>query len=83
MGVMRIGHINIRVLDMDAARHHYENVIGLLYADQDERVTSTSGVGTNGQVFGDPQPGGPRGDGSYCLQGGVRWRSRRAAQAHR
>ncbi len=37
MGVMRIGHINIRVLDMDAARHHYENVIGLLYADQDEK----------------------------------------------
>ncbi|MDZ7809436.1 MAG: catechol 2,3-dioxygenase [Arhodomonas sp.] len=35
MGVMRIGHINIRVLDMDAARHHYENVLGLLPVDED------------------------------------------------
>ncbi|MFB4202518.1 catechol 2,3-dioxygenase [Arhodomonas sp. KWT2] len=35
MGVMRIGHINIRVLDMDAALHHYENVLGLLRADRD------------------------------------------------
>lgn len=36
MGVMRIGHINVRVLDMDAALHHYENVLGLLRADEDE-----------------------------------------------
>lgn len=36
MGVMRIGHINIRVLDMDAALHHYENVLGLLRAGEDE-----------------------------------------------
>ncbi|KAB7623328.1 catechol 2,3-dioxygenase [Alkalilimnicola sp. S0819] len=35
MGVMRIGHINLRVLDMKAARHHYENVLGLLPTDVD------------------------------------------------
>jgi len=33
---MRIGHINIRVLDMDAARHHYENVLGLMPTDEDD-----------------------------------------------
>lgn len=37
MGVMRIGHINIRVLDMERARHHYENVIGLMYMDEDSQ----------------------------------------------
>ena len=35
MGVMRIGHINIRVLDMDAAQHHYENVLGLINTGKD------------------------------------------------
>lgn len=35
MGVMRVGHVNIRVLDMDAARNHYENVLGLLPMDED------------------------------------------------
>ncbi|WP_421842191.1 catechol 2,3-dioxygenase [Marinobacter algicola] len=35
MAVMRIGHINIRVLDMGAARHHYENVLGLLPQAED------------------------------------------------
>ncbi len=29
MGVLRLGHINIRVLDMDAALKHYENVLGM------------------------------------------------------
>lgn len=37
MGVMRIGHINLRVLDMDAARDHYENVIGLIRVDEDAK----------------------------------------------
>jgi len=30
MGVMKIGHVNLRVLDMAAARNHYENIIGLI-----------------------------------------------------
>ena len=29
MGVLRIGHANLRVMDMDAALAHYENVLGL------------------------------------------------------
>ena len=29
MGVLRIGHISIRVMDMDAAVKHYEEVLGL------------------------------------------------------
>ncbi|WP_028231637.1 catechol 2,3-dioxygenase [Paraburkholderia mimosarum] len=29
MGVMRIGHANLRVMDMDAALKHYQNVLGL------------------------------------------------------
>ena len=29
MGVMRIGHASLRVMDMDAALKHYEKVIGL------------------------------------------------------
>lgn len=35
MGVMRIGHVNLRVLDMQATLHHYENVLGLLKTDRD------------------------------------------------
>ena len=35
MGVRRIGTLNLRVLDMDEALHHYENVIGLLKVDED------------------------------------------------
>lgn len=35
MAVMRIGHINLRVLDMHAARHHYEKVLGLIPTDED------------------------------------------------
>lgn len=29
MGIMRIGHISIKVMDMDAAVKHYENVVGM------------------------------------------------------
>jgi catechol 2,3-dioxygenase len=35
MGVMRLGHVNLRVLDMDAALKHYENVLGLIRTDED------------------------------------------------
>ena len=35
MGVMRLGHINLRVLDMDAALNHYENTLGLYRTDTD------------------------------------------------
>lgn len=35
MGVMRIGHINIRVLDMDAALKHYQDVVGMTQTDVD------------------------------------------------
>ncbi|PLX36736.1 MAG: catechol 2,3-dioxygenase [Hyphomicrobiales bacterium] len=36
MGVMRIGHINLRVLDMDEALNYYENVLGLIRTDVDD-----------------------------------------------
>jgi len=29
MGIMRIGHISIKVMDMAAAVKHYENVLGM------------------------------------------------------
>jgi len=40
MGVMRIGHIDIRVMDMAQAVRHYENVLGLreTHRDADGRV---------------------------------------------
>ena len=38
-GVMRLGEVELRVLDMDAALHHYLEVIGLLkVAEDDQRV---------------------------------------------
>lgn len=36
MGVMRIGHVSLRVMDMDAAVNHYTNVLGLLFQGKDE-----------------------------------------------
>ncbi len=35
MSVMKIGHVNLRVLDMKAARNHYENILGLIVTDED------------------------------------------------
>ena len=35
MGVMRIGHVSLRVMDMDAALAHYENVLGLKVTQKD------------------------------------------------
>jgi catechol 2,3-dioxygenase len=35
MGVMRIGHVNLRVMDMDAALRHYQNVLGLKETQRD------------------------------------------------
>ncbi len=35
MGVMRIGHINLRVLEMKAALEHYKGVLGLIETDRD------------------------------------------------
>ena len=35
MGVLRIGHVNLRVLEMQATLHHYENVLGLIKTDRD------------------------------------------------
>jgi catechol 2,3-dioxygenase len=29
MGVLRIGHVNLRVMDLDAAVRHYEKVLGM------------------------------------------------------
>ncbi len=37
MGVMRIGHINLRVMDIPAALDHYENVLGLIRTHEDEQ----------------------------------------------
>lgn len=35
MGVMRIGHANIKVMDMEAAVHHYEKVVGMYVVHKD------------------------------------------------
>lgn len=35
MGLMRIGHVNLRVLDIEAAKNHYENILGLIRTDED------------------------------------------------
>jgi catechol 2,3-dioxygenase len=35
MGVMRIGHVNLRVLDMEKALAHYVGVLGLIETDRD------------------------------------------------
>jgi len=35
MGVMRIGHVSMRVMDMTAALNHYENVIGMVRVHTD------------------------------------------------
>jgi catechol 2,3-dioxygenase len=35
MGVMRIGHISIKVMDLDAAIKHYENVVGMKVTHRD------------------------------------------------
>ena len=29
MGVMRIGHASLKVMDMDGSVRHYENVLGM------------------------------------------------------
>ncbi|KER73535.1 catechol 1,2-dioxygenase [Burkholderia cepacia] len=39
MGVMRIGHVALRVLDLDRALHHYETVLGLQKSHVDARGT--------------------------------------------
>ena len=36
MGVMRIGHASLRVMDMEAALKHYENVLGMKTTMQDK-----------------------------------------------
>ena len=35
MGVLRIGHVSIKVMDMDAAVQHYEKVLGLKTTHKD------------------------------------------------
>lgn len=37
MAVLRIGHINLRVLDMDASIKHYVNVLGMIETHKDEQ----------------------------------------------
>lgn len=37
MGVMRIGHVNIRVMDMEAALKHYQNVVGMKTTHKDAK----------------------------------------------
>ncbi len=36
MGILRIGHANLRVMDMDAALHHYTEVLGMKVTMQDK-----------------------------------------------
>ena len=35
MGVMRIGHVDLRVLDIDEAVNHYVNILGMIETDRD------------------------------------------------
>ena len=35
MGVMRIGHVDLRVLDIDEALNHYVNILGMIESDRD------------------------------------------------
>jgi catechol 2,3-dioxygenase len=37
MGIMRIGHVALRVLDLEQAIHHYVNVLGLIKSHVDEQ----------------------------------------------
>lgn len=37
MGVMRIGHVSLRVMNMEAAVKHYENVLGMKTTHQDQQ----------------------------------------------
>jgi catechol 2,3-dioxygenase len=37
MGVMRIGHINIKVMDMETSVRHYENVVGMKTTHKDAK----------------------------------------------
>lgn len=39
MGVMRIGHISLRVMDMEAAVKHYENILGMKVVHRDGNET--------------------------------------------
>lgn len=39
MGIMRIGHVALRVLDMERAIHHYTKVLGMLESHVDEHGT--------------------------------------------
>jgi len=48
MGIMRIGHTSLRVMDMAAAVKHYENVLGMKKPWRTSRATCTSSVGTSG-----------------------------------
>ncbi len=36
-GVMRPGHVQIRVLDMDEAVKHYTDLMGLIETDRDDQ----------------------------------------------
>lgn len=36
-GVMRPGHVQIRVLDMDEAVKHYKDLLGLIEMDRDDQ----------------------------------------------
>ena len=36
MGVMRIGHVDLRVLDIDEAVNHYVNILGMIETDRDD-----------------------------------------------
>lgn len=40
MGIMRIGHVNMRVMDMTAALDHYTRVLGLTVTHRDEDGTA-------------------------------------------
>jgi catechol 2,3-dioxygenase-like lactoylglutathione lyase family enzyme len=51
---MRIGHANLRVMDMEAALKHYENVLGMKVTLRDSGQCLPQMLGRVGQVFPHP-----------------------------
>ena len=54
MGVLRIGHVSIKVMDMDAAVQHYEKVLGLKTTQRCRWQCVSEMLGRVGQILADP-----------------------------
>ena len=53
-GVMRPGHVQIRVLDMDEAIKHYVELLGLIEMDRDDQPRVPERLDRSRQVFRGP-----------------------------